>query len=296
MMRAAIAPSLANNRRDWRKPAPIKLARLRMTKEKFMKMNRMVIWRLGEKSRSATSLAIAIVMTLALGLSNSAFATVVEKKSFNDLVLEAQMVAIGRVTTVESHPTLDHKYAYTYVTVGNLEVLKGSYREPAITLRLDGGLLGDGRTLVIDGMPRFRSGEKVVLFVKGNGQYACPFVGWWQGLLRVEADNQSGKEVVKTSGGHPIQKIDRGDFLIRPKVNQRATGDTAGTADEAQVPTSQGAAEATADLSLEELKSQVSDLLSGAGARGRAVEEVKSAEIKLDSPAPRITRKLAKEN
>jgi hypothetical protein len=261
-----------------------------------MKMNRMVIWRPGEKSRSATYLAITIVMTLALGLSNPTLATVVEKKSFNDLVLEAHMVAIGRVTTVESHPTQDHKYAYTYVTVSNLEVLKGSYREPAITLRLDGGQLGDGRTLVIDGMPRFRAGEKVVLFVKGNGQYACPFVGWWQGLLRVEADNQSGKEVVKTSGGHPIQKIDRGDFLIRPKVSQQENADTAGTADEAQGQRSQGTAGTNADLSLEDLKSQVSAVLAKADARGRAIEEVKSAEIKLDSPAPQVTRKFTKEN
>ncbi len=262
-----------------------------------MKMiNRMVIWRLGQKFRSVTYLAMAIVLTLAPGRSNAAFATVVEKKSFNDLVLEAQMIAIGRVATVESHPTLDHKYAYTYVTVGNLEVLKGSYREPSITLRMDGGALGDGRTLIIDGMPRFRSGEKVVLFVKGNGQYVCPFVGWWQGLLRVDAESRSGREVVKTNSGHRIQKVDRGDFVLRAKANQRETEDTSGTADEAQGPTSQPAAEADADLSLEELKGQVSDVLARAGVRGRAVEEVKSAEIKLDSPAPRTSKKFGKEN
>lgn len=240
-----------------------------------------------------SSLCVSSGLVVLLGLSNSIQATLVEAKSFQDLTLEAEMTAIGRVVTVESHPTVDLQYAYTYVTVGELELLKGNYRQPTITLRMDGGPLGDDTTLAIPGIPHFRSGEKVVLFIKGNGHHICPLVGWEQGVLRVETDKPLGREILKTSNGQRIQTIKKGEFVISSAADRNQT-DSAGVPDNGEVKnlnlTPLPGTAVTAGLTLESFKQQVQKVLIEAGPQGLSNVEVTSADLKLDSPGLRTNK------
>jgi hypothetical protein len=157
---------------------------------------------------------VVVSFMLLFGIAKSVFATTLQQKSFEDLVVEADMIAIGQVSKVESHPTGDLRYVYTYATLGQLELLKGIYRDPEITLRMDGGMLDDTTFLVIPGIPEFYEGEKVVIFVRGNGESICPLVGWEQGMLRVARDEKTGQEMLLTSQGMRIQKIERENFII----------------------------------------------------------------------------------
>ena len=240
------------------------------------------------------SLAMTTGLVLLLGLSDSILATTVEKKSFKDLVLQAEMVAVGRVGQVESYPTFDQQYAYTYVTVGELEVLKGTYRQSTIRLRMDGGPLGDGKTLVVVGIPRFRPGEKVVLFVKGNGHHICPLLGWEQGLLQVIKDPSSGREILKTSRSLSIRAIEKGEFVVNSAADHNQAKVSAGVADYGQVQklSREDATRASIALTLDELRRQVRILLTQAGPKGLPEVEVRSAEIRLDSPEPRKAKQL----
>ena len=72
------------------------------------------------------SLGLLGAFALLLSLVNPLLATTVRRKNFDQLVQEADMVAIGRVQNVHSLPTADRQYVYTYVTVGELDIMKGN--------------------------------------------------------------------------------------------------------------------------------------------------------------------------
>jgi len=56
----------------------------------------------------------------------------------------------------------------------------------------------------ISDMPTFTVGERVVLFVAGNGQDICPLVGVWQGRFGVRFDRTRNAEVVESHDGRPV--------------------------------------------------------------------------------------------
>jgi hypothetical protein len=238
------------------------------------------------------TVSITIGLALVLGLSHSVLATMVEKKSFNDLVVQADMVASGRVLEVTSHPTHDGQYAYTYVTVGELELLQGTYTEPTVTLRKDGGPLGDGTVLVIPGIPSFQVGEKVVLFVKGNGHQICPLVGCEQGLLRVVEEQESGQDILLTSQGRRIHTIEGGDFVVSSMAGRSKAEASAGVPDDGQIaePASLPEPPATLDLTLVELKRQVHMLLDQIGTASVSQTQVESAPIRREAPGRRTDK------
>lgn len=242
---------------------------------------------------------LAVTTALLLGLCVSVSATSVEKKSFKDLVLQAEMIAVGRVVSVNSLPTTDKKFSYTYAVIGELEVLKGNYRQATIQLRMEGGTLGNGKTLVVADMPRFRSGEKVVLFVKGNGNRICPLVGWGQGLLRVVIDQTSGLEVLKTSESHKIHAIQNNEFIVSPVVGRGfpATGTIIST-DYGQVKDLSRLDDriASASLTLTQLKTEIRNVLAQAGITALTGPEVKSANLQLNSPGLRLGKKFSEFN
>ena len=246
------------------------------------------------------TLGLLGAVALLLSLVNPLLATTVRRKNFDQLVQEAEMVAIGRVQNVHSLPTADKQYVYTYVTVGELDIMKGNYDESQITLRMDGGDVGDGRRLVVPGIPRFQFNEQVIIFVKGNGQSICPFVGWEQGLLRVAKDEKSGEAVVRSSRGQRIHGVRNGAFLISPNEKQAQHQEGVFIVDPEQTNsaghTEQGetqqtpqlkAAELQQDLSLGALKQEVQSLLFKGGYRKTTGVRVKSAEITFESPRAR---------
>lgn len=244
------------------------------------------------------SLAVATGLILMLGLSHSTLGSVIQKKSFEDLAIQADLAAIGRVLNVESHPTMDGQYAYTYVTVGELELLKGTYRQPTITLRMDGGPLADGSVLLIPGIPSFEPGEKVVVFVRGNGQHICPLIGWEQGLLRVVKDPRSGQEILRTSEGKRIHTIEQGEFVIGSTLSREEADNSAGQPDYGQVKDLRRLEEilTSADLTLDSLKAQVRTVLAKAGLKARPRAEVRSAELTLESPMNRTNKQPKRRN
>jgi hypothetical protein len=238
-------------------------------------------------------LAAAVALgVLLLALCDAPTATVFQRKTLTDLLVDADLVAIGRVVGVESRPTADGRYAYTYVTVDELELLKGVYRDPTLVLRMDGGPLGDGTVLAIPGIPSFQAGEKVVAFIEGNGRYICPFVGWEQGALRVLRDTRTGRDTLKTSDGRRIHGITEGDFVVEAMSHHAATEPSPGIPDygQAHERSPHELTSAAADLSLDSFKRDVQGILANAGPRALPKSETRSADLKLDSPGLRLDR------
>lgn len=142
---------------------------------------------------------------------------VVVERDFPDLVERAEDIVVGTVADVGNAQKPSGE-PITLVTVADLTVLKGS-ADDTVTLEFYGGEVGDYAVRVPD-MPTFKPGERVVLFIAGNGDNVCPLVGVWQGSFRVRYDDSRGTEIVTTNDGTPIAGIvadqvrpfgDRGD-------------------------------------------------------------------------------------
>jgi hypothetical protein len=171
-------------------------------------------------------LARVTVASLSLALSITTLpilspATTLYYKSFNDLMKEAEAVVSGRVVSVNSQYNAN-KEVYTFVTLDGVEVLSGAYPDSSLTVRLKGGKIEHDISHVI-GSPEFEEGEKVILFLNGNGKNMVPFVGWTQGVFRVQQDPATSLDVVKDAEGNRVVGVQNGQVLRDQAVQPEAT-------------------------------------------------------------------------
>jgi hypothetical protein len=211
-------------------------------------------------------------------------ATTIEHESFRELVQKADLIAVARVTSVSAYPTTDGRHAYTYTELADLEVLKGAYPDATLTLRNDGGPLGDGRVLAVAGMPQFNPEERVVVFVRGNTERICPLVGWSQGLLHVEQSKESGAAQVITTEAHRAIRAIRGEEFV---VAEEKSVDGARTADRSANADAEGG-----ELTLDGLRNEIRAAVTAGGASMESHGVVASATLKVDGPGSRPDRQL----
>lgn len=155
---------------------------------------------------------LRLLMSFALLVPSPTWATSVTELTFNDLVSQADVIAIGTVTEIRDHYDEAQKAPLTLVTVSNLTTLKGSPGN-SFTLEFLGGKLPNGLVMTIPGVPQFTVGEKVVVFCAGNRRDFCPLVGIWQGVMRVMTDPQRGIETVSDNFRVPITEIHDGKIV-----------------------------------------------------------------------------------
>ena len=145
-----------------------------------------------------------------LGSLAPAGATMLDPVSPQQLVREAELIFEGVVTAVEyrlsdvaapDHVALPH----TFVTFAIAQSFKGgTVTGHSITLRFRGGPDGNGKVMMIPGIPLFDVGDRDILSVRGNGAHPCPLVGWEQGRFRLingDVYTERGQEVLSTDGG-----------------------------------------------------------------------------------------------
>ena len=101
---------------------------------------------------------------------------------------------IVRAQCLENSAGWDAGEIWTFTSFEVKEVWSGS--APArITVRLLGGRVGDF-TSSVSGVPRFRPGENVVLFLEATPRGDFSVVSWQQGTFRIRRDVRSGEENV----------------------------------------------------------------------------------------------------
>lgn len=128
---------------------------------------------------------------------------------FVHLVRESDLIFEGTVTEIKyrqskvtspDHVSLPH----TFVKFEVHHVLKGNVAKDTIWLRFLGGQADDGRVLQTSNTTLFDIGERSLLFVRRNGQSACPLVGASEGRFRIHDGrvyNESGRPLLWTSEG-----------------------------------------------------------------------------------------------
>ena len=153
---------------------------------------------------------ISLVIVLAASgslLTRPAWATTVLETSFATLVRDAEVIAVGTVTAIETEWDAEQEAPFTLVTFSDLEVLKGDNTQTELTLHFLGGPTPDGLIMEIAGTPQFSLGERVVIFSVGNQQQIVPLVGMWQGVYRVVLDAERGIETIHNHASQPVTTL-----------------------------------------------------------------------------------------
>jgi hypothetical protein len=100
-----------------------------------------------------------------------------------DILKRSEAVVRGVVRDVESRYNEERTKILTYTLIEIKETIYGK-TPPVITVETYGGRVGD-INMKVPGMPEFKKGEEVVLFVKKTGEY-YHISGMVQGKYRVE--------------------------------------------------------------------------------------------------------------
>ena len=133
-------------------------------------------------------------------------ATTVIAPTFDELVIEAELIFQGAVTDVRSEWIGEgaERRIVSYVTFQVEEALKGAPGE-SYTIRMLGGTV-DGQTLQVSDAPTFKVGDRDILFVEHNGTQFIPLVGIMHGRFHVQQD-QGGTESVARDNGAPLTDL-----------------------------------------------------------------------------------------
>ena len=149
---------------------------------------------------------IFLVLCLCLAVS-AARATTVIPPTFDELVGQAELIFQGTVTDVKSQWAGEggQRHIVSYVTVQVEDALKGN-PGATFTMRMLGGTVDD-ETMEVSDSPKFKVGDRDILFVENNGKQFIPLVGIMHGRFHVQKAAPGGPEIVLTNEGHAITDL-----------------------------------------------------------------------------------------
>jgi hypothetical protein len=143
-------------------------------------------------------LILLAVAGLALAVAR---ATTVIPPTFDELVTKAEMIFEGTVTGTRSEWTGEgsNRHIVTFVTFKIEDSIKGGGTSE-YTIRMFGGTV-DGQTMEVTDAPRFKIGDRDILFVEHNGTQFIPLVGIMHGRFHVQpADSGANEKIAKDNG------------------------------------------------------------------------------------------------
>ena len=134
-------------------------------------------------------------------------ATTVVSPTFEEMTDRADLVFVGKVVELKADWQVagTNQAIFTLVEFHTEEILKGT-APASIRLRFLGGKVG-GMTLEVVAVPKFEAGDRVLLFVEGNGVQFCPLVGVYHGKFGVRKDDKSSRDIVFMHDGKPLRDV-----------------------------------------------------------------------------------------
>jgi hypothetical protein len=147
-----------------------------------------------------------VAFLCALGILASArpaSPTTVVAPTFDELVRRAESVVVARVVSLRSG-WVDSRLGrsiVTDVTVSIEQTMKGPVHAER-SFEFLGGTVGED-TLLVEGAPQFRVGDRDVLFINETGRPVSPIVGFAYGRFRIFRDS-TGADTIRTHDGRPL--------------------------------------------------------------------------------------------
>ncbi len=152
-------------------------------------------------------------------------ATTVIPPTFDELVSQAELIFQGTVSDVQSQWAGEggQRHIVSYVTVQVEDAIKGD-PGASYTLRMLGGTVGD-ETMEVSDSPKFKIGDREILFVENNGKQFIPLVGIMHGRFHVQRDGPAGAEIVLNNEGKAVtdlSQLGKDDRANTPNGNSAA--------------------------------------------------------------------------
>ncbi len=149
---------------------------------------------------------LLFISCLALAIATT-HATTVIPPTFDQLVNDAEMIFEGTVSAMHSEwaGQGSERHIVTYVTFKVADPIKGALGAE-VTLRMFGGTV-DGQTIEVADAPRFKIGDRDILFVEHNGTQFIPLVGIMHGRFHVQADGTGLNEIIAKDNGAPLAQV-----------------------------------------------------------------------------------------
>src|SRR5580704_9422936 len=125
----------------------------------------------------------------------SASATTLERMCVAKMTQAAQLVV--RAQCIGNSAAWDGGEIWTFTSFAVEDSWKGAPSGAAqqLNVRLLGGSVGN-LSSTVSGVPRFRPGEEVILFLQSTTRGDYSIVSWVQGTFRIRKDARSGAEIV----------------------------------------------------------------------------------------------------
>jgi hypothetical protein len=146
-------------------------------------------------------------LTLIAIVVRSVTATTVIPPTFDQLVKQAELIFQGIVTDARSvwEGEGGQRHIETYVTFKVDDNVKGDAGS-SYTIRMLGGTVGD-QTMEVSDAPKFKIGDRDILFVEHNYDQFVPLVGIDQGRFHVQHDDTTGRDIVVNGEGEPVKNL-----------------------------------------------------------------------------------------
>ncbi|HEX8897797.1 MAG TPA: hypothetical protein VF751_03800, partial [Chthoniobacterales bacterium] len=98
-----------------------------------------------------------------------------------------------------------NRHIVTYVTFKVQDSIKGATGAD-YTIRMFGGTV-DGHTMEVSDAPRFKVGDRDILFVENNGTQFIPLVGIMHGRFHVQTDATGANEKIAKDNGASLADV-----------------------------------------------------------------------------------------
>jgi hypothetical protein len=136
-----------------------------------------------------------------------ASATTAIPPTFEEMADMAELVFVGKAVAsrAEWRTVGSDRVIFTLVEFETQEVLKGNAGK-SVTLQFLGGTIGD-MTLEVTGVPRFKAGDRVILFVEKNGVQFCPLVGVFHGKFGLRKDQKTDHDIIVMHDGKLLRDV-----------------------------------------------------------------------------------------
>ena len=134
-------------------------------------------------------------------------ATTVIPPTFEQLVQQAELIFQGSVTDVRSvwEGEGAQRHIETYVTFQIADNVKGEAGN-SYMIQMLGGTVGDETMLVTDA-PKFKVGDRDILFVEHNYDQFVPLVGIGHGRFHVQRDEETSRDIIVNDEGEPVRDV-----------------------------------------------------------------------------------------
>lgn len=159
----------------------------------------------GGPRKLTTIFSALLAISLCLSTPNARALTTIEQP-FDQLVSQSDQILVGTVSQISSFwgEGRASDTIFSDIKISEIEQIKGELNSAEFSLKVIGGVIGD-QAQFYPGLPQFVSGQRYLLFIKGNNRAMFPITGVTQGFYRVQWDASQEREIaIPTAGGNTM--------------------------------------------------------------------------------------------